>query len=437
MIATETSPAAVRGRLFSRVVQNVAWLLGSQAVNGIVGLIFLAIVARALGPSQFGVFALALTYGQLLSNLSHFESWKGVIPFGAIHVAERRPDMLARLLGYSFTLDCLSAVIGGGIAAAGAFVIGPVLGWPPELQRMAAAFGAALVLASGGTPTGILRLFDRFDLLAFVETVGPLVRLIGGIVAWAEGAGASAYLLVWALGAGAQLLATWAAAVLARRCRLSLGPAAFRTALKDNPGLWQFMWQTSVSSSLRFVSMQVGTLIVGTVASPAIAGGFRLADRLASAVTKPMEQFARVLFPELAGLVASDDRQTLRWVLIRSVLPSAALSALLVIVALFGGDLILRLFAGPRFTFAQPFLVVLTVATAIEVSGFILEPFHNAHGGAAIVLRARLAGAAAYALVLFTLLPFIGAMGAAIAAVASSAVIVWLLALSAAKLVHG
>lgn len=420
--------------LFSRLWRNVGWLLGGQGLAGLFGLLFLAIAARSLGPARFGLFVVALTYGQLFSNLSHFESWKGVIRFGALHLADNEPAKLSRLLGFTAVLDWGSAFAGSAVAVAIALLLGPVIHWPLELRQEAAVFAAVLIVSSGGTPTGILRLFNRFDLLAYTESFAPMFRLAIAIVAWLARGSVSAFLAGWAIGAMAQLLATWAAALLVHRGRLTIGPRAFKAAEVENPGLWHFMWRTSLSSSLRYLSMQAGTLAVGSVAGPATAGGFRLADRIASATTKPTEQLARVVYPELAHLVASDDRELLRRLFVRSALISLAFAAVVVGVCMGAGRLILTLIAGPQFTFAQPFLAVLAFAAAIELSGFVLEPWHNAHGGATIVLKARLAGAAVYGLLLIAFLPLIGALGAAIAAVASSAVIVGVLAIAAMKM---
>jgi O-antigen/teichoic acid export membrane protein len=423
--------------LFSRLWRNVGWLLGGQGLAGLFGLLFLAIAARALGPARFGLFVIALTYGQLFSNISHFESWKGVIRFGALHLAENRQIELSRLLGFTATLDWASAIGGAAIAIAAAFLVGPLINWPAEVQREAAVFAAVLIVASGGTPTGILRLFNRFDLLAYTEGFAPLFRSLVAIIAWLAGGGVSAFLAGWALGAVLQLVATWVAALVVYRGRLALGRRSFRAARNENHGLWNFMWRTSLSSSMRYISMQAGTLAVGSVAGPATAGGFRLADRIATATTKPSEQLARVIYPELAHLVASNDRELLRRLLVRSALISLIFAAVVVGLCVGAGGLILRVIAGPQFTFAQPFLAILAVAAAIELSGFVLEPWHNAHGGAAIVLRARLAGAAIYALLLIILLPLTGAIGAAIAAVASSAVLVGVLALAALRMLSG
>jgi len=121
----------------------------------------------------------------------------------------------------------------------------------------------------------------------------------------------------------------------------------------------------------------------------------------------------------------------LRQVLIRTSWIAASLAILLVIICATAGPLILRLLAGRQFTFAQSFLLLLTISAAIDLAGFVLEPFHNAHGRTGRVLRARAIGVAIYVLLLALLLPEFGAIGAAIAAIAASLAIFVQLALSA------
>jgi len=115
--------------VFVRIGRNIGWLLGGRAFSAIVSIAYLAIAARALGPARFGAFVIVLTYGQLIANLVQFQSWKGVIRFGAIHVAQNRLDRLARLLGFTATLDWASAAVGALIAIVAVPVVGPLLHW--------------------------------------------------------------------------------------------------------------------------------------------------------------------------------------------------------------------------------------------------------------------------------------------------------------------
>lgn len=426
--------STLEGQPLPRLARNIGWLLGGKGFGGLISLFYLVAAARALGPLRFGTFALVLTYAQLVANLVQFQSWKGVIRFGANHVAERQEKKLARLLGFTAILDWSAALAGVLIAAAGVFAVAPEFGWSPEVERYAALFAGGLLLTTGATPSGMLRLFDRFDLLAYAEAAAPLARLIGALLVWVVGGGIEAFLFVWALASLVQTIVTWVLALRIHRAHLVINRETFRLVLKENPGLWKFMWQASLSSSLGFIWMQTGVLAVGAFAGPAMAGGFRLAEKIAGALAKPAETFTRALYPELARLVASDEHARLRILFRRTALVSILAAIILVIFCAAGGPLLLRLVAGPRFGFAQPFLVILAVSAAIDVGGVALEPFLNAHGEASAVLRARILGTILYFALLFALLPALGPVGAGVAAAVSCAAIVGQLALAVRRL---
>lgn len=416
------------------MAKNVGWLAGSRGVIGILSIVYLALAARALGPRQFGEFALVLTYGQLITNLVQFQSWKGVIRFGAVHLADDKRESLARLFGFTATLDAASTIVGAILAIASIPLAAPLLHLSPEVVRPAAVFGTVILLASGGTPAGMLRLFDRFDLQAYTEAIGPIIRLVGSLAVWALDGGVVAFLAVWGAAALGQTIAQWIAVVAIHGARLKFGPRAFRQAEQENHRLWRFMLFNNISNSLGLFWMQLGTLAVGAVAGPAEAGGFRIAFRIAKGITKPVETVTRALYPELARLIATDNHAMARKVLVRLTWVAAGLALLVVLVTGFGGGEVLRLIAGPSFTFAHGYLFLLSLASAIDLVGFALEPFHSAHGRAGRVLRSRAVGALAYLVALGLLLPTMGASGAAYASIGASLIIFVQMAQSANRM---
>ena len=418
------------------MVKNIGWGLGSRGFNSAAGVAYLAIAARTLGPEAFGRFVLILTYGQMIANFVQFQSWKGVIRYGALHVAANRPDRLERLFGFTATLDFGSALAGALLAVVGVPLIGPLFDWAPNQQLSAALFAAILLLTTGATPTGILRLFDRFDLVAYAEAIGPLVRLIGSIVAWIVGAGVTTFLVIWASAAVMQAAAQWVAAVLINRSRLAFGRQQFRQAVGENDRVWRFMLQTNVSNSVGMFWMQLGTLALGAVAGAAEAGAFRLAQRLAKGITRPVRPVTVALYPELSRLVAADDHAQLRTIMIRVTVVAAFLALLVVILSGVAGREILSLLAGKRFEFAAGFFFLLSIAAAIDLAGFAFEPLQDAHGRAWNVLRAKLIAAGIYAVLLAILLPAIGGEGAAIAAIICSLLIFVQLALASARILR-
>ena len=430
-------PASAHRAVYARMGRNVAWLLGGRGFSGLVSLAYLAIAARALGPEGFGVFTLVLAYGQAIANLAQFQSWQALIRYGAGHLARGDRAGLARLVAFTGAMDVASALVGAAVAVAGVSMAGAWLGWSGAQQGRAALFGGALLLSIGATPVGTLRLFDRFDLITYIQAIGPAVRLAGSLVAWGVSRSVDAFLIVWAAAALVQSAAGWI---------VSFGPAGqapqfardwFGRARAENPGILRFMGLTNLSSSLSLIWEQLGTLAVGGVSGATAAGGFRIASRLAKAMVKPVQTFSRVLFPELARLVASDDHVTLRRVTIRVGWAAIGLSLAVVLVAAFGGTLLLRLVAGRDYAFAHELLLLLAIAAAIELSGFALEPLLTAHGQAGQVLVAQMVGTIVYGALLAILLASWGATGAAWAAIGGAGVVRLALSIAVRRLLAG
>jgi polysaccharide biosynthesis protein len=96
--------------VLSRVGRNLSWLAGSTGFGAVASLLYVALTARTLGPRGFGSFALVMTYGELITGLAQFQSWKAVIGFGAAHHEAGEKARLSRLFGYAATLDWLSGV---------------------------------------------------------------------------------------------------------------------------------------------------------------------------------------------------------------------------------------------------------------------------------------------------------------------------------------
>ena len=425
--------AAIHRPVLARAGRNFGWLAASMGFSAIASLIYVALTARTLGPAGFGSFALVMTYGELISNFAQFQSWKAVTSFGAAHQQANDGPRLSRLFGYALSIDMLGGLLGSVVAALGIPLAGALLHWTSMEESTALWFGAVLLLTSSTAPAGMLRLLGRFDLQAVSEAIAQVTRFVGCLVGWVAGRGVVWFLGVWALAASLQLMTQWLA-VLALGHRPSLALRSLGRAHEENPGLWRFMLNTNVSNTLSLVWMQFGTLLVGTRAGAAEAGGFRLAYRFSIAMTKPAEMGAKALCPELARLVADDAHGTLRKVFVRVSCIATALAAIAVLAAILWGRSILGLVAGAHFEFAHRFLVLLCIASAISVAGFAFEPLLNAHFRAGTVLRNYAITALTYLVLAVLLLPRFGASAAAFAAIAASLSTYVLMGFAAARL---
>lgn len=416
--------------LRGRIARNVGWLAGGKLYGGVLSLVYLAAATRTLGLAEFGRFVLIVAFAQLVAGLVQFQSWQIVIQYGERALADRQPARLRRLIRLCATLDALGAVLAAGCGVVVAPLVGPALGWSAATIADAQMFSIGLIGWVRATPTGVLRLADRFHWLTWGEALTPTARLVGTLAVIVAGGGVRALLTAWAVAELVTSLGLWALAILAVR-RHGGGPLASARAGSDPiaPGLWRFALATNLTGSLNAAWQQWGVLAVGALFGPAAAGAYRVLFQLALGLSKPALLLARVVYPEFARLAAPRAIAGFVW---RAALGAGFAGLILVALALVGGDALIRILAGAPLPHGVLVLAILAAAVATELAGFALEPALLALQRPALPLLARLVCVVSYAALLAVLLPrlqIVGAalawLGASLAATLLAAVLLW------------
>ncbi|MEO6061567.1 MAG: oligosaccharide flippase family protein, partial [Thermoflexales bacterium] len=237
----------------SGIIRNAGWILAGKGIGGLFGLVYLGLAARALGSAGLGEFVLILSFGQAVTNIAQFQTSEVLIRFGARHLRNGSGDQFARLILFSAALDALSAMACIVIALGAVVVIGPMVKLAGEDQILAAAFATSFIFSIRGTPVGILRLLDRFDVAALSEATLPAARLLAGALCYAFAPKVAWFLASWA---AAELITTaviWIAAIqqLLRREHLkrSSRRLGLRNVVAENSGLWKFAWFMNLAST--------------------------------------------------------------------------------------------------------------------------------------------------------------------------------------------
>ena len=193
-VAVETKAA------LHRVLSNAAVLLGGRVANALMGLAAISLTARTLGLGGFGVLILIHAFAQFLGETVKFQSWQTVLHYGAKPLAEGRPADFQRVLRFTLALDLIGAIVGVAAGLVVTLWFGDRLGLTPGDQPAAALYVLSVAFMVSATPLGLLRLLDRFDVLARQTVLVALVRLIGCGVGFAIQAPMEVFLFFWAAG---------------------------------------------------------------------------------------------------------------------------------------------------------------------------------------------------------------------------------------------
>nr|WP_276046588.1 MULTISPECIES: oligosaccharide flippase family protein [unclassified Sphingomonas] len=421
---------------FRRALQNVGWLLTGKGVGAVLSLVYLGLATRSLGLERFGQFTLILSAGQAVAGFVTFQSWQIVVRYGVALLGDGQQAALGRLIRFCALLDLGAALVGCVIAAIVIALLGPHLGWSGELREEAMLFCWVLLLSSRSTPVGILRLHDRFSIGAAADAVTPIARFAGAIVAVLSGATVSGFLMAWAIAEIVTALVYWTAAILTDRS--VIGPLRGAVGVpREHAGFWHFAWTVNVNSTLDAGSKQLLIVLVGVIAGQAAAGAYRLAFQLSQALARLGDMFSRAIFPEFTRAHESGSADRLQKLFRQATRFTVTTGAAICVLAPILGHPILKLVGGSAFKGAYPILVLLSLATALDVMSVGFEPMLLGTGRSREIFRIRLTAVIAlFAIAIVAMLQF-GAIGAAVATLVSSMLALGGLVGSARRAVRG
>lgn len=375
--------------IFRRVFKNAGFLLSGKTATGLLGLAYLSLAAHGLGVEQFGILVLVQTYVQVIVGVTTFHSWQAVIRYGADRLEADDTEGFQSLISFTTVLDVGGVMIGATLAWFAAPLVGPYVGWNEAVISYAQPYSLMILFTIVATPTGLLRLYDRFDILAWQVTITPALRLVGVALAVLLEAPLWAYLLAWfvagIIGGLALVLLGWREGV--RQGRLTNMRWSLRGVTQTHQGIWSFCFASNFHSSLQMVTGHMSTFLVGAVATPAAAGLFKVAREVATALTKPAELLTQSIYPEFARLGAKKEWQSFGGLIRRAALLAGGAGVGILFVMALIGEPFLSVIFGADFVPAYSTLVLLVAAASITIAGFSFDPALYAMGRPGIPLR--------------------------------------------------
>lgn len=389
--------------------------MSGKALGGVLSLAYIAIAARSLGPIEMGFLVLAHAYAMVVAGVARFQSWQAVIRFGAPMIEAGDTARFKSLIRYTVRLDLLSALFS---VAAALLLVGPVarqMEWPIEAMPWVYAYCATVPFLVAATPTGVLRLFDRFKMLGWQLSIMPVTRFVGAIVLWALGGGLSGFLLVWILSAVLDGASLWILGWRELKARALLPSLRRDPPLRPDRDWLPFMVKTNLSSTVDLARTNLPVLIVGAVLGSAASGFLQLAVNASNLIAHPASMLYQATFPELSRISAAGKDKRMRKVALRSALTGVLVAAPIVLLFALWREPLARILGGPEFAPAASLIALMALAQLVRVASVVLEAAVVSAGGAGFALFGQSVSAFLNLAALFLALPAFGLNAAPIA----------------------
>jgi O-antigen/teichoic acid export membrane protein len=399
---------------------NIGHMLSGNAFSAVLALLSLSIAMRVLGPAQYGILALVVSYGRVIDRVVRFESWQPLIKYAAGLGPDPSNSKLRQLYGLGLRLDSAACVISFISAIVLAGTVGPLFGVGPQSFRLVVIFSSALLINVTGMPTAVLRMAGKFKTIAYAQAIGNGVRIVLCWVGLIYRLDLEYFVAAWAI---CQILSSivvfGCALVQLRRSKVgNIFSVSCAGVTKSFPGIIQFAWSSNLSMTIRSSANDLDVLIVGWLSDPISAGLYFFAKRFAKAVQQVNVQVQAVLYPDVARLWAEQSYRKFKKAISEIQLLLACGFSVVLAGTLLFGKVMIRLGPGLDYSAALPMLVIQILAVGITTHAAPSRTALLAMGMQQAILKVVLAGAIVFQLLLFGLVPAIGAMGANIAHVA-------------------
>ncbi len=410
--------------LLRRIGRNFGKLLRGRGVAAVLELLTVALLARSLTPEYFGHVVLIQTYVQMVKGLFNFRLFETVVRFGVPALEAKKDIPFRRLLRLTLSIDVATSGLSFLVAIVAVPLAARVFEWDDGLITATMIFSITLLAAGIGTPKGLLRLFDRFDVLGIQLMISPVLRLLGVFAVSMIGADVTSFIVVLALGtiAGNVYLIARGWMEFGRQVGGSvLRSPSLKGWREDFPSLRGFLFIVYAQSNLDNLPKHASTLLAGTLLGPAAAGMLRIAREATKILSKPGALLQQVLFPNLVRLWGRGV-PNFRAILLRVIVMSGSFGLVFIVASVLGGDLLLSSALGPDYVPAAPLMSLLLLSATVELVVFMLRTGGYAMGLADKVLWLHLISAVLYLTAFVTLTPHLGLIGPGIAACFSATV---------------
>jgi len=405
--------------LLRRIGKNFGKLLRGRGVAAVLELTTVAVLARSLSPTNFGQLVLIQTYVQMVRGVFNFRLFETVVRFGVpVHDANNKHSF-RRLLRLTLFIDIAASGLSIVVAILAVPLAGLLFDWDQNLIIGAMIYSSILLTSAKNTPKGLLRLFDRFDVLGIQLMVSPVLRLLGVLVVSMLGdADVLTFVVVLALGtlAGNIYLIARGWMEFGRRVggNLLRGPS-LKGWSDEFPSLRAFLSIVYLQSNLDNVQKNAPTLLAGALLGAAGAGMVRIAREATKILSKPGALLQQVLFPNLVRLWGRGT-PIFASILFRVILMSVLFGLVFIVASVFGGRQLLTSVLGPDYAVAAPLMSLFLLAATVELVVFLLRTGGYAMGLAGKILWLHLISAVLYVIAFVTLTPSMGLIGPGIAA---------------------
>ena len=416
-----------KDKFWGVLLKNSFWAFAGDSVASIINLIITIVLIRLIGTESFGILVLAQSYMNIMDVLINIQSWRSVIQYGKKALINNDINRFNSYVKLGCVMDVSTAIACCAIAILIVPILGNIFGWTSELIMCCKILSITIISHFAGTPTAILRLLDKYKLVAVDKFLAAFFKIASIIIVFLLFNKMDLIIAAWIFAIsdfiGNIILVIFAGIVFNKK--YSIIKMLKSRLHKDKKEFIRYtLWATVseiVDIPVNHVDVFIVSLLGNTIVS--VYKGFKQIVNILNKVTIPLQQSILPQFSELSAL-GKKKRGFEVVIKIRNLILKVTIP--IVIIVGITSPYWLDIIYGSAYKESWYILLLYMVVQTIALSYATIHPFFLSLGNtkkeALIVFIANLT----YILLAYVLVNLIGLIGMVIAfAVQVFIVVLW------------
>jgi len=402
-----------------KLFKNASWLFGGKSASGIFTAIQTVIVARMLGVTDYGLLTLVIAYISVLNMFFDLKVWETATKYIGTYLERGETDKTRSMIKLSYILDIGSGIIAFIIAILSARLISTYIIHTPEAYVLIWIFSVSLFIdTANSTSDAILRVFDRFKSIAFINSFQKFFRLlvVVGLLFAGFGIKGVLYGFILASFVGFAVRMWFVLKTLYENDLKGWLSADLGIIRSEWKGIAWFLGNTSFIATLKTGNERyLGVMILGYFAGKDAVAYYKIASTVASTMNKVVDPLYEAIYPELVKFTSSNAIKDFKKMISKTTRSLVLIIAPITVVIIVFAEPIIKIIFGNEYLPATNALRILAIAVLIVRFTFWINPALLAMARPGLRTVLEVIATPAYLVLMFALVPHYSYIGAAFA----------------------
>lgn len=401
--------------MFRNVVGQSTWLYGGMAVAQLMGVAELAVLTRFLSLKAYGQLALIISYGATLNSLIDFRVWEALIKYFNEYYSAGDHDKALGVLRLCFIVDAGTGVIATILMVATANLVAQPILKDASLGGEVALYSLALLFATTSpTATGLLRVYQRFDLLGTMDAVGGILLRSATIIAAITTRSLQMVVLATVIARLIEGLLLNGLAFVQTRQRFDRLLPEQPLLPEERKQVLNFVLGTNVLGTLKLLTRYVDILLLGYFGGPEVSGVYKVAVSASNLHDMLNTPITTIAYPEIVRARQEGPKKLRSTVKLLTLISGAITAISGVVLFLFAGTIIQLVSNNAAYANAALYFRVMIVGNVVNGIFFSTGLLIMANERVWLVNRIHFARAIIGLALMATLIPWLGGLGASL-----------------------